>query len=369
MPHRLPPHRAVSLIAFAAVLAVGSFAAPATHTVAPGDTLTAIGRRYGVSVSAIVQGNGLRDADHIVVGAKLKIPGAAGTPSASSPPAVPQVHMVKAGETLSLIAGKYSVSVPALASANGLRNADRILVGAKLRIPGTGGADASDGPGSNIVVPQRTLADIPTVPVPPLLTLTHVIRSGDSVGAVARAYGVTPGTLIDANDLADPNRIIVGDTLLIPGAPGDEVRLPSFVVATRRPWANTFAAAAREFGVPVELAMAVGYMESGWQNTVVSSVGALGMMQLTPDTIDFVSLALLGRAAPLDPDDPVQNIRMGVRFLKYLLDQTAGDVDQALAGYNQGLLSVRQRGLYDETKLFVTGVLALRDRFAEARRG
>jgi LysM repeat protein len=368
MTEHLPQSRAVSLVALLAVVAVGGFAAPAVHTVGAGDTLTSIGKRYGVSVAALVQGNGLRDPDHIVVGAKLKIPGTAAAAPANPAPSAPQTHTVKAGETLSMIAGTYSVSVAALASANSLRNIDRILVGATLKIPGTAPTPGA-GSGSSITVPQRRLEEIPTVPVPPLLTLSHVVRSGDSVGAVARTYGVSTQTLIDANDLANPNRIIVGDTLLIPGAPGDEVRLPSFVQASRRPWANTFAAAAREFDVPVELAMAVGHMESGWQNSVVSSVGALGMMQLTPDTIDFVSLELLGRAAPLDPADPVQNIRMGVRFLRYLLDQTAGDVTEALAGYNQGLLSVRQRGLYDETKLFVAGVIALRDRFAEARRG
>jgi N-acetylmuramoyl-L-alanine amidase len=365
MPQRLPPQRAVSLAALLAVVAVGGFAAPAVHTVRSGDTLSAIGERYGVSVAALVQGNGLRDPDHILVGAKLQIPGAAAGTGAAPAPVAPQTHTVKAGETLSLIAGRYSVSVAALTSANNLRNADRILVGATLRIPGTAGTES----GSTVTVPQRTLDEIPTVPVPPLLTLSHTIRPGDSVGAVARAYGVTTATIVDANDLADPNTIIIGDVLLIPGAPGDEVRLPSFVQSTRRPWANTFARAAEEFGVPVELAMAVGHMESGWQNTVVSSVGAVGMMQLTSDTIDFVSLELMGRASRLDPGDPVQNIRMGVRFLAYLLDQTGGDVDEALAGYNQGLLSVRQRGLYDETKLFVAGVLALRDRFAEVRRG
>jgi LysM repeat protein len=367
MSQQQPPSRAVSLAALLAVVTVGSFAAPAQHTVRSGDTLTAIGRQYGVSVAALVQGNDLRDADHILVGATLRIPvaGSTSAPASGTTSAAPQTHTVKAGETLSMIAGRYSVSVAALTSANSLRNADRILVGATLRIPGAGGT----GSGSVTTVPQRTLDQIPTVPVPPLLTLSHVVRPGDSVGAVARAYGVSTATLVQANDLADPNRIIVGDTLLVPGAPGDEVRLPSFVKAVRRPWANVFARAAEEFGVPVELAMAVGHMESGWQNSVVSSIGAVGMMQLTSDTIDFVSLELLGQAAPLDPGDPVQNIRMGVRFLAYLLDQTDGDVDEALAGYNQGLLSVRQRGLYDETKLFVTGVLALRDRFAESRRG
>ena len=360
------PQRAVSLVALLAVLAVGGFAAPSVHTVQPGDTLSAIGQRYGVTVAALVQRNNLRHPDRIVVGTKLAIP-TSGRSTAATPPSPPQTHTVRAGETLSMIAGRYDVSVAALTSANGLRNADRILVGAKLRIPGAGDAsgDASDAP----PVPQRTLAEIPTVPVPPLLTLTHVVRAGDSVNAVANTYGVARATVIEANDLRDPNRIVVGDHLLIPGVAGDAVRVPSFVQPGRRPWGTVFAEAAKEFGVPVELAMAVGHMESGWQNSVVSSVGARGMLQLTADTVDFVALELLGRPTPLDPGDPVQNIRMGVRFLAYLLDQTGGDVDEALAGYNQGLISVRQHGLYDETRLFVAGVIALRDRFAEARRG
>jgi LysM repeat protein len=372
------PQRAVSLVALLAVLAAGGFAAPATHTVLVGDTLSSIGRRYGVSVAALVQRNGLRDPDQIVVGTRLAIPttgrATAATPT-PAPTASPQTHTVRAGETLSMIADRYAVALPALRSANGLRNADRILVGAQLRIPdsaatATGTTTGSTGSGTDAPpVPQRTLAQIPTVPVPPLLTLTYVIQPGDSVNAVARTYGIPKATLVEANDLGDPNRIIVGGHLLIPGVPGDVVRLPSFVQPARRTWATVFAQAAKDFGVPVELAMAVGHMESGWQNSVVSSVGARGMMQLTDETVDFVSLTLLGRATPLDPGDPVQNIRMGVRFLAYLLDQTGGDVDQALAGYNQGLLSVRQHGLYDDTRLFVAGVLALRDRFAEARRG
>jgi LysM repeat protein len=372
MTSRLTQQRAVSLAALLAVVAVGGFAAPTVHTVRSGDSLSAISRKYGVSVAALAQRNSLRDPDQILVGQRLTIPSGGGGGSSSGggtgTGGPPQTHTVKAGETLSLIAGKYSVSVSALTNANGLRNADRILVGATLRIPGTGSSSGGGG-GSTTTVPQRTLAQIPTVPVPPLLTLTHVVRAGDSVNAVARTYGVSRATLVEANDLADPNRIVVGDHLLIPGVSGDAVRVPSFVQSARRPWATTFAEAAREFGVPVELAMAVGHMESGWQNSVVSSIGALGMMQLTPETVEFVSLELLGRSSPLDPADPVQNIRMGVRFLAYLLDQTAGDVDEALAGYNQGLISVRQRGLFDETELFVTGVLALRDRFAEARRG
>jgi soluble lytic murein transglycosylase-like protein len=114
-------------------------------------------------------------------------------------------------------------------------------------------------------------------------------------------------------------------------------------------------------GVPSDLAMALAWQESGWQRNKVSSTRAVGVMQLMPDTVDFVSTSLLG-TAPLDPRDPVANIRMGTRFLRYLLDSHGGNLDRALASYYQGLRSVRERGPLDETQRFVANVKALRGR-------
>jgi soluble lytic murein transglycosylase-like protein len=119
-------------------------------------------------------------------------------------------------------------------------------------------------------------------------------------------------------------------------------------------------------GVPSDLAMALAWQESGWQRTKVSSTNAVGVMQLMPDTVDFVSRQLLG-TAPLDPRDPVANIRMGTRFVRYLLDSHGGDVDRALASYYQGLRSVREHGTLDETDRFVANVKALRTRFQQPR--
>jgi soluble lytic murein transglycosylase-like protein len=114
-------------------------------------------------------------------------------------------------------------------------------------------------------------------------------------------------------------------------------------------------------GVPSDLAMALAWQESGWQRNKVSSTRAVGVMQLMPDTVDFVSTSLLG-TEPLDPRDPVANIRMGTRFLRYLLDSHGGNLDRALASYYQGLRSVRERGPLDETQRFVANVKALRGR-------
>lgn len=220
----------------------------------------------------------------------------------------------------------------------------------------------------------------------------HVVRRGETLSAIGRQYDVTVAALAAANGLSDPNRIMAGSALTVPppgpptapqpatapssGALQDKVvpmppaelaanrSAPRIVVpAERAGLRNSFLHLSRLAGVPNDLAMALAWQESGWQRSKVSSTGAVGVMQLEPDTVDFVSTYLLGLARPLDPRDPVANIRMGTRFLRYLLDSQGGDVDRALASYYQGLRSVREHGPLDETDRFVANVKALRTRF------
>jgi LysM repeat protein len=212
----------------------------------------------------------------------------------------------------------------------------------------------------------------------------HTVRRGETLEAIGRTYGVSVPTLAAANGLRDPDRIVAGSTLTIPGpgpapapaagalrdkvVPMPAVTLaavqtaPRIVVpADRAGLRVAFLRFSRLAGVPSDLAMALAWQESGWQRNLVSSTRAVGVMQLMPDTVDFVSRQLLG-TAPLDPRDPVANIRMGTRFLRYLLDSHGGDVDRALASYYQGLRSVREHGNLDETDRFVANVKALRGR-------
>ena len=97
-------------------------------------------------------------------------------------------------------------------------------------------------------------------------------------------------------------------------------------------------------------------MESGFQPHVVSSVGALGVMQLLPGTWKWVDQVLLGTTTPRTYDG---NIRAGVRYLRWLHDQFQGDRRLALAGYYQGAQAVRDRGLFDDTKRYVAVILRL----------
>jgi soluble lytic murein transglycosylase-like protein len=97
-------------------------------------------------------------------------------------------------------------------------------------------------------------------------------------------------------------------------------------------------------------------MESGFQESVVSNVGAVGVMQLLPETWRWVDQVLLGTATPRTYDG---NVRAGVRYLRWLLDEFGGDTRLALAGYYQGARAVRERGIFDDTKRYVAIILQL----------
>ncbi|MGH8994142.1 MAG: lytic transglycosylase domain-containing protein [Acidimicrobiia bacterium] len=212
----------------------------------------------------------------------------------------------------------------------------------------------------------------------------HTVKAGDTLEGLSRRYGVSVPALAQANAIANPDYIQAGSKLTLP-APGTaapaEARVPTQPIAKVSPAPATgkaravvvpasraglrplFTQYAKAAGVPAELAMGLAWQESGWQVHKVSSTRAVGVMQLMPDTVEFVSRILLRQKSNLDPHDPVANIRMGTRFLRYLLDRNGGDVDTALASYYQGLRSVRERGVFPETRQFVANVKALRARF------
>lgn len=103
-------------------------------------------------------------------------------------------------------------------------------------------------------------------------------------------------------------------------------------------------------GLPSQLVAAVAWTESAFRADAVSSAGARGLMQLMPATA-----AGLG----VDPDDPVQNLRGGARYLRQMLDQF-GRVDLALAAYNAGPGAVQKyNGIppFAETQAYVPKVL------------
>ena len=115
----------------------------ALYVVSPGDTLTSIAARYGVSTSALAQANGISNPNHIYVGQRLIIPGAnssGSSPAAPKPPSqapATGTYIVQAGDTLSKIAARYGTTVQNLMNLNGLSNANLIWVGQRLKVTGT----------------------------------------------------------------------------------------------------------------------------------------------------------------------------------------------------------------------------------------
>lgn len=136
-------------------------------------------------------------------------------------------------------------------------------------------------------------------------------------------------------------------------------------VPKAREWLRPlFVRYAREANVAPELLMALAWRESSWRVGARSDKGAVGVMQLMPDTVEFTSLRLLGRSRQLDPRNAESNIRMGARFLAHLLERFDGDLNVALAAYHQGTTSVLRHGRFSVSRRFAASVLALRGSFA-----
>lgn len=103
-----------------------------TYVVQPGDNLFRIALRYGTTVQAIAQANGIANASQISVGQELTIP-AGGQPSQPAPSGT--TYVVKPGDNLFRIALRYNMSYQRLAEYNGIANPANIYVGQVLRIP------------------------------------------------------------------------------------------------------------------------------------------------------------------------------------------------------------------------------------------
>ncbi|MGI6093383.1 MAG: lytic transglycosylase domain-containing protein [Veillonellaceae bacterium] len=110
---------------------------------------------------------------------------------------------------------------------------------------------------------------------------------------------------------------------------------------------------ARQHGVDPKLALAVARTESGLETNSVSVAGAVGVMQLMPDTARSLGVQNI--------TDPQENIDGGVRYLRKMLHTFNGDVVKAVAAYNAGPEAVKSYGgvpPYPETKSYVTKVMS-----------
>jgi LysM repeat protein len=183
---------------------------------------------------------------------------------------------------------------------------------------------------------------------------SYLVRPGDTLSTIAWRFGVSVASLVQANQLGGADRLTSGQRLLIP------VARPR-PAASRAQVEQLLERTAGRYGWSAPTVKAVAMVESGWNNSVVSDSGAFGIMQVLPDTGRFVSRHVVGR--PLDLREPADNVEAGVAFLNYLYRLTNGDVRLTLGSYYQGLASVRQYGMFADTQRYIDTVLAVRQRY------
>lgn len=326
---------AVVLALLGALLLIGVGQADAASvTVRPGDTLSGIAARHGVSASALAAANGIHDPDHIVLGSRLTIPGSGGASGSASG------VTVRAGDSLSAIAARHGVSATALAALNGIRDPNRIVVGTRLRLPG-----------------GVTVAAAPV----PHTGGTVTVRPGDTLSAIAARAGTSVTALASLNGLTNPNAIHAGRVLRVPGAAtGGGMPAPSYLAPTvtvaRSEVGPIITRTAAKYGVDANLARAISYHESGFSQFMRSHAGAIGVMQLMPYTADWVGPSLVGRR--LDARNVYDNVEGGVAYIAWLQRRT-GDSRRTAMAYYQGLRSLTDRGPYDDTVAYARSVMAL----------
>ncbi len=256
--------------------------------------------------------------------------------------------VVGSGDTLSAIAAAHGTTVARLASLNHIADPNRIYVGQHLRL-----------------VPRGTTATPSTAPAAAAkpTVRVHVVRVGEHLTGIARHYHTTVAAIARLNRIANPSFIRVGQRLQIPGAVAAAARAAAMpasmaaLVAGRAAIGRVIADEAARLGVPVPLAKAVAWQESGWRQGVTSRAGAIGVMQLMPGTAAWVGDAMLG--ASVDPRDLRQNVRAGVRLLRHYVDRYHGDRALVLAAYYQGQRALEKHGIYPISRPYIAAVRAL----------
>lgn len=214
------------IILFTILAPVAAQDGSTTHTVQRGETLFRIAQRYGVSMDAIIQANGLTNPSRILVGQQLVIPGFDPSPSVVDNPMVagtPVYHTVQPGETLASIAAQYGMTVEQIIQINNIANPNRILRGQQLTVWATTNVEPSidDPAAAQVNVTETTTIDPAAAPVETApQSISYVVQAGEHLAEIARRFGVTWTEIAQANGLSNPNQIFAGQTLLIPATTG-----------------------------------------------------------------------------------------------------------------------------------------------------
>jgi LysM repeat protein len=177
---------------------------PGVHTVAEGDTIEGIASHYGISQQDIIRTNRLRNPHWLSLGQELRIPAPNASPSLPQPQPGPDLersttHTIGPGDTIEALAWRYQVSQQAIIEANQISNPHWLRLGQELRIP----------------TPAEQPQPGPTAPPE---AFPHTITAGETIEALAIRYRVSQSRILAANPEINPNRLRIGQDLLIPGS-------------------------------------------------------------------------------------------------------------------------------------------------------
>jgi LysM repeat protein len=205
---------------------------------------------------------------------------------------------------LQFLLNKHGVRVPVNAymdhpTVAGLRRYQRVM---HLKADGVAGPATFTALGLQTRVPVKSVE---------MLTLSrYVVKPGDSLTAIAHRHGTTLSKLAQINKLNPAHPLLIGTKLRLPMA----VRsAPTAVSATNASSVrSSLEQWAAHYGINPSLARALAWMESGYNNDVVSSVGAQGVMQLLPSTWDYVETVLIKSKVSHNADG---NVHVGLAYL------------------------------------------------------
>ncbi len=204
-----------------------------TYEVQPGDSLSVIARRTGVSQETLIDLNNIRDPDRIVVGQKLLLPSHAKAPDRvearpeprpRTPDAEGVTYEVQPGDTLSHIAVRHGTTVRALREANELTT-DTIRVGDRLTVPGMDREprrERREEPEAVPTAPAPEPLPVPE-PAPPEAHMMpedslfeYTVSDGDTLESISVDFAVLKDAIRQYNDMEEGDRVRPGQRLLIP---------------------------------------------------------------------------------------------------------------------------------------------------------